>query len=59
MNKEIELNLLSVNVAVVIHNHGFQTAALHVGNDLQNAHFPHLYLPICSKYSATLILAKS
>ena len=34
MNKEVKLNLITVNMAVVVHNHGFQTATLHVGDNL-------------------------
>ena len=34
VNKEIKLHLGTINVAVVVHDHGFQTAAAHVGYNM-------------------------
>ena len=36
-NDEIKLNLLAINMTVVIHNDGFNAAAIHVSHHLGNA----------------------
>ena len=41
MRKEIKLHLLAIHMPIVIHQHSFQSAAIHVGNNLQNTNRCH------------------
>lgn len=34
MNKEVKLNLITINMTVKIHEHRLQPATLHMGNNL-------------------------